>query len=53
MNIFTLVQLKFCSVEKCKSMDSKMKPLWLVMSNADTFGEDIYLMFKKGDGKYT
>lgn len=37
-------------VEKCKFMDSKMKPLWLVFGNGDVYGEDIYLIFKNGDG---
>jgi len=41
--------------EKCKFMDSKMKPLWLVFENADRDGKDIYQIFKHGDGmeKYT
>lgn len=39
------------SVEKCKYMDSKMKPLWLVYSNRG-FGEDsVGVIFKNGDGK--
>lgn len=36
--------------EKCKFMDSKMKPLWLVFENADKEGKDIYQIFKHGDG---
>lgn len=36
-------------VEKCKFMDSKMKPLWIVWKNDDVFGEDIYVIFKDGD----
>ncbi|XP_036188307.1 phosphatidylinositol 4,5-bisphosphate 3-kinase catalytic subunit beta isoform isoform X4 [Myotis myotis] len=36
-------------VEKCKYMDSKMKPLWLVYNNK-VFGEDpVVVMFKNGD----
>uniref|UniRef100_A0A8C0X1K8 Phosphatidylinositol 4,5-bisphosphate 3-kinase catalytic subunit beta isoform n=1 Tax=Castor canadensis TaxID=51338 RepID=A0A8C0X1K8_CASCN len=36
-------------VEKCKYMDSKMKPLWLVYSNK-VFGEDsVGVIFKNGD----
>ncbi|EGV98740.1 Phosphatidylinositol-4,5-bisphosphate 3-kinase catalytic subunit beta isoform [Cricetulus griseus] len=36
-------------VEKCKYMDSKMKPLWLVYSNRG-FGEDsVGVIFKNGD----
>uniref|UniRef100_A0A8D1WC69 phosphatidylinositol-4,5-bisphosphate 3-kinase n=1 Tax=Sus scrofa TaxID=9823 RepID=A0A8D1WC69_PIG len=36
-------------VEKCKYMDSKMKPLWLVYNNK-VFGEDsIGVIFKNGD----
>ncbi|XP_019519455.1 PREDICTED: phosphatidylinositol 4,5-bisphosphate 3-kinase catalytic subunit beta isoform [Hipposideros armiger] len=37
------------SVEKCKYMDSKMKPLWLVYNNK-VFGEDsVGVIFKNGD----
>ncbi|XP_045435203.1 phosphatidylinositol 4,5-bisphosphate 3-kinase catalytic subunit beta isoform isoform X3 [Pipistrellus kuhlii] len=36
-------------VEKCKYMDSKMKPLWLVYNNK-IFGEDsVGVIFKNGD----
>ncbi|RWS06961.1 phosphatidylinositol 4:5-bisphosphate 3-kinase catalytic subunit beta isoform-like isoform X1 [Dinothrombium tinctorium] len=35
--------------EKCKFMDSKMKPLWIVLSNTDYGAEDCYIMFKNGD----
>jgi phosphatidylinositol-4,5-bisphosphate 3-kinase len=30
-------------------MDSKMRPLWIVYENADSNGEDIYMIFKNGD----
>ncbi|KAB7495628.1 Phosphatidylinositol 4,5-bisphosphate 3-kinase catalytic subunit beta isoform [Armadillidium nasatum] len=36
-------------VEKCKTMDSKMQPLWLVFGNSDPHGKDIYLLYKRGD----
>ncbi|KAI5069976.1 hypothetical protein GOP47_0014319 [Adiantum capillus-veneris] len=37
-------------VEKCKYMDSKKLPLWLVFKNADnTVQPPIYTMFKSGD----
>lgn len=36
-------------MEKCKVMDSKMRPLWIVFENSDTFGDDLYLIFKNGD----
>ena len=36
-------------VEKCKIMDSKKKPLWLVLNNADDDGDPIVVMFKTGD----
>uniref|UniRef100_H0UUY5 phosphatidylinositol-4,5-bisphosphate 3-kinase n=1 Tax=Cavia porcellus TaxID=10141 RepID=H0UUY5_CAVPO len=40
-------------IEKCKYMDSKMKPLWLVYTNK-VFGEDsVGVIFKNGDGKYS
>ncbi|KAM9088592.1 phosphatidylinositol 4,5-bisphosphate 3-kinase catalytic subunit beta isoform 2-T3 [Megaptera novaeangliae] len=36
-------------IEKCKYMDSKMKPLWLVYNNK-VFGEDsVGVIFKNGD----
>jgi phosphatidylinositol kinase/protein kinase (PI-3 family) len=36
-------------VEKCKFMDSKKLPLWLVFQNADPQGAPIYVIFKSGD----
>lgn len=43
----------FFSLKSCKSMDSKMKPLWLVWNNTDgTSTDKVLIMFKKGDGKY-
>ncbi|XP_044753388.1 phosphatidylinositol 4,5-bisphosphate 3-kinase catalytic subunit delta isoform isoform X2 [Coccinella septempunctata] len=36
-------------IEKCRVMDSKMRPLWIVFGNADSYGDDIYLIFKNGD----
>lgn len=36
--------------DKCKLMDSKMKPMWLVFSNEDIGAEDTHLIFKNGDG---
>eukprot|EP01061_Rhynchopus_euleeides_P011053 TRINITY_DN20639_c0_g1_i1.p1 TRINITY_DN20639_c0_g1~~TRINITY_DN20639_c0_g1_i1.p1 ORF type:complete len:1020 (+),score=371.91 TRINITY_DN20639_c0_g1_i1:7-3066(+) len=36
-------------VERCKVMDSKKLPLWLVFKNADPRGENIYVIFKAGD----
>lgn len=35
--------------EKCKVMDSKMKPIWTVYENVDQHGEDINIIFKNGD----
>lgn len=43
------LRVKGIKVNKCKFMKSKKKPLWLVFENGDYFGEDIYVMFKKGD----
>jgi len=40
---------KGIKVEKCKVMDSKMKPLWLLFENADPTGEDLNIIFKCGD----
>ena len=36
-------------VDKCKTMDSKKVPLWLVFTNADPAGADLYVIFKCGD----
>lgn len=36
-------------VNKCKVMDSKKLPLWLVFRNADPLGANVYVMFKAGD----
>lgn len=36
-------------VDKCKVMDSKMRPLWVVFENDDPYGDDIYVIFKNGD----
>ena len=38
-------------VSKCKVMDSKMRPLWLVFQNQDSLGDDVLQIFKNGDGK--
>lgn len=35
--------------DKCKVMDSKMRPLFVVFENADMHGDDIYIIFKNGD----
>ncbi|XP_062832618.1 phosphatidylinositol 4,5-bisphosphate 3-kinase catalytic subunit beta isoform isoform X2 [Anolis carolinensis] len=36
-------------VEKCKYMDSKMKPLWIVYNNKVFGGDLVVIMFKNGD----
>jgi len=36
-------------VEKCKFMDSKKLPLWLVFQNEEKLGKPIYVIFKCGD----
>jgi len=52
---FCIIVLIVCSLDKVKSMDSKMKPLWLVWKNAElaagTKTFESFVMFKKGDGK--
>jgi len=35
--------------EKCKVMDSKMKPIWTVYENVDSHGEEVNIIFKNGD----
>ncbi|GIY91475.1 phosphatidylinositol 4,5-bisphosphate 3-kinase catalytic subunit beta isoform [Caerostris extrusa] len=36
-------------IDKCKILDSKMKPLWLAFENTDSNGKDVFLIFKSGD----
>ncbi|KAJ3643840.1 hypothetical protein Zmor_026526 [Zophobas morio] len=36
-------------LDKCRIMDSKMRPLWIVLENSDSYGEDVYIIFKDGD----
>jgi len=40
---------KRIKIDKCKVMDSKMKPLWLVFENADPLGSDFSVIYKMGD----
>lgn len=42
-------RLASLKLDKCKFMDSKMKPLWLVYKNADEDGPDVFHIFKNGD----
>lgn len=44
-----LFKLKELKVKECKVMNSKKRPLWLVWSNSDSVGPDIYLIYKNGD----
>ncbi|KAH8241324.1 hypothetical protein KR032_008131 [Drosophila birchii] len=37
------------SPDKCKVMDSKMKPLWVAFENADLNSDDVHIIFKNGD----
>ena len=47
---FSIISL--CNrIEKCKYMDSKKKPLWLVFENHDEEADDVLIIFKNGDGK--
>ena len=46
---FSLVSI--LSVEHCKFMDSKMRPLYLVFENLDELGDLVRIIFKNGDGK--
>ncbi|XP_053565829.1 phosphatidylinositol 4,5-bisphosphate 3-kinase catalytic subunit beta isoform [Bombina bombina] len=43
------VTLSELVVEKCKYMDSKMKPLWIVYNNRGFGGESMGIIFKNGD----
>lgn len=40
-----------CSADKCRFMDSKMKPLWLMYKNPSTPGDMMGIIFKNGDGE--
>lgn len=43
-----MIYLNF-RVDKCRVMDSKMRPLWLVFDNQNSFGNDISIILKNGD----
>lgn len=40
-----------CSADKCRFMDSKMKPLWLMYKNTCAQGDMVGIIFKNGDGE--
>ncbi len=42
-------EVKGVIVDKCKYMDSKKQPLWLVFENAEKRGAPIRVIFKAGD----
>jgi phosphatidylinositol-4,5-bisphosphate 3-kinase len=43
------VLCKGIKIQKCKVMDSKKLPLWIVFENVDRDGKDFYTIFKSGD----
>eukprot|EP01117_Protostelium_nocturnum_P006783 TRINITY_DN2436_c0_g1_i2.p1 TRINITY_DN2436_c0_g1~~TRINITY_DN2436_c0_g1_i2.p1 ORF type:complete len:1251 (+),score=411.48 TRINITY_DN2436_c0_g1_i2:224-3976(+) len=43
------IEVSGLTVEKCKFMDSKKLPLWLVFNNADQNAASKYVIFKSGD----
>ncbi|XP_067951627.1 phosphatidylinositol 4,5-bisphosphate 3-kinase catalytic subunit delta isoform-like isoform X2 [Watersipora subatra] len=43
------LRLSTLQIEKCRYMESKMKPLLLVWENGDKFGDEIQIIFKNGD----
>lgn len=43
------IRVRGIVVEKCRVMESKKKPLWLVFENADPKGKRVTVMFKCGD----
>ncbi|KAG9494429.1 hypothetical protein GDO78_001995 [Eleutherodactylus coqui] len=45
------VTLSELVIDKCKYMDSKMKPLWIVYNNKGFGGDYTEIMFKNGDGE--
>uniref|UniRef100_A0A3Q3RAC7 phosphatidylinositol-4,5-bisphosphate 3-kinase n=1 Tax=Monopterus albus TaxID=43700 RepID=A0A3Q3RAC7_MONAL len=44
-----LVLLSGINVERCRYMDSKMKPLWIVYNNKLLGGDTLGIIFKNGD----
>lgn len=40
------------SADKCRFMDSKMKPLWLMYKSPWAQGDMMGIIFKNGDGEY-
>uniref|UniRef100_A0A671VX98 phosphatidylinositol-4,5-bisphosphate 3-kinase n=1 Tax=Sparus aurata TaxID=8175 RepID=A0A671VX98_SPAAU len=46
------VLLSGINVEKCRYMDSKMKPLWIVYNNKLLGGDTLGIIFKNGDGRW-
>lgn len=40
-----------CSADKCRFMDSKMKPLWLMYKSPWAQGDMMGIIFKNGDGE--
>lgn len=44
-----LIFFFFPQVEKCKYMDSKKVPMWLVFNNAEALGDPVTIIFKEGD----
>lgn len=43
------VECRGIKFRKCKVMESKKMPLWIVLENADPLGKDFYTIFKSGD----
>ena len=41
-------EVKGLIVDKCKFMDSKKSPLWLVFENSEKLGKPVTVMFKHG-----
>ncbi len=43
------LQVSGLRIEKCKFMDSKKVPMWLVFNNAEPLGDAVTIIFKEGD----
>jgi hypothetical protein len=43
------LQVSGLRIEKCKFMDSKKVPMWLVFNNAEALGDPVTIIFKEGD----
>lgn len=51
VNSYSAISNSSISVDKCRYMDSKMKPLWIVYNNKLLMGDTLGIIVKNGDGR--